>query len=169
MSADRYRMFAGYNVWANARLYDACAALPESEWGRDRGAFFGSLQGTLNHILIADRIWMARLDGRGPVPQRLDEVPFPDLADLRAARAVEDERIGRFVEGLGDRVEGVLTYRTMAGEPFEQPLSTVLDHLFNHQTHHRGQAHALVSQAGAEPPPLDLLYYLRETKVARPV
>lgn len=167
MSADRYRMFAAYNVWANARLYDACAALPAGEWERERGAFFGSLRGTLNHILIADRIWMARLDGDGPVPKRLDEVPFPELDDLRRARADEDARIGRFVDGLGDRVEGMLTYRNMAGELFEQPLSTVLDHLFNHQTHHRGQAHALLTQAGADAPPLDLLYFLRETNTAR--
>jgi uncharacterized damage-inducible protein DinB len=164
VTAAHFVTFARYNIWANARLYDACAVLPEAAYVAARpAAFFGSLHGTLNHILVGDRAWMRRLTGEGPEPRSLDEELYPDLARLRAAREAEDARILAFVEGLDDAaLAAELDYRTMAGEDHANPVGLVLAHMFNHQTHHRGQAHALIKDAGAAPPPLDLIYFLRE-------
>src|SRR3546814_16732744 len=97
---DQFRTFAAYNRWANGRLYDACAALPETEYRRPRGAFFGSLHGTLNHLLVADRIWLGRIEGVDPGLARLDAILHAAFAALRAARAAEDARIAALVDLL---------------------------------------------------------------------
>ena len=164
MGPGHFQTFARYNAWANGRLYDACQALPEAAYLARRGAaFFTSLHGTLSHVLVGDRAWMRRLTGDGPQPGALDEVPYPTLAPLRRARIAEDARIIDFVGGLdGAALARVVTYRTMAGADHADPMALLLAHLFNHQSHHRGQAHALLSDAGASPPPLDLIYFMRE-------
>ncbi|HWE47268.1 MAG TPA: DinB family protein [Caulobacteraceae bacterium] len=165
---DHYRMFASYNAWANTRLYDAAQALPDAEYRRDRKAFFGSLHRTLNHLMVGDRIWMHRFDGEGETYTQLDLVIFDDLASLRAAREAEDARIVRYTETLTpEALAHDLEYTNTQGKTFVTPLPPALDHFFNHQTHHRGQAHALISAAGAAPPPLDLLIWLREHGVMR--
>lgn len=159
---DHFLMFAGYNRWANGRLYDAAAALPAEEYRRDRRGFFRSIHGTLNHLLVTDRIWLARLTGSGAAPAALDAILYPELAALRSARASEDARIIAFVEAQDETsLAGSVRYRNTKGESFEQPLSQALAHLFNHQTHHRGQAHDMLSQTGMDPPSLDLIVYLR--------
>jgi uncharacterized damage-inducible protein DinB len=158
-----FTVFARYNRWANRRLRVACDGLTDAEWRADRGAFFGSLQGTLNHLLVADRIWMRRLTGTGDAPDRLDAILFEDRDALAAAREREDARILAHVEGMASAdLAATLRYATLRGETFEQPVSLVLAHVFNHQAHHRGQAHAILTGLGHEAPPLDLLYYLRE-------
>ncbi len=165
MTPDYFQSLARYNRWANARLYDAVAALPTEEHAKPRpGAYFGSLLGTLNHILIGDRLWLQRFEGEGPVPKSLDEWAFETLDSLREAREAEDARLLAFTEGLTEEVlAGSLSYRTMVSpDDVTTPFALTLGHVFNHQTHHRGQAHALVKEAGAEPPPLDLVFYLRE-------
>jgi len=165
----RYRMFAGYNVWCNERLYDAAATVDDAEYRTDRGAFFKSLHGTLNHLLVGDRIWMRRFTGEGELPNSLDEILYDDFTDLRAARRAEDARISRYINGLSAAdLEGHIRYRTFVRpETIEQPLAPALDHFFNHQTHHRGQAHALLSRiVGNEATPsFDLIIYQRETGV----
>jgi uncharacterized damage-inducible protein DinB len=165
MTRDHFVTFARYNAWANARLYAACAALPEAAYHAPRpAAYFGSLHGTLNHVLVGDRAWMRRLTGEGPAPERLDEELYQTLPELREAREAEDGRILAFVEGCDEpALARVVAYRTVAGSAHEDLVRLVLAHLFNHQTHHRGQAHALLKDAGAEPPPLDLIYFLRES------
>lgn len=158
-----FQMFASYNRWANATLYDAAARLDEAAFKRDTGAFFKSMCGTLNHIIVADRIWLHRFTGGGPNHTRLDEVPYPVFADLRSAREREDARIVSFADGLdGEKLKGTFTY-TPISDPREitQPLAPPLAHFFNHQTHHRGQAHTILSLLGENPPALDLVYYLR--------
>ena len=129
-----FQMFASYNRWANARLYDAAAKLGEEAFDRDVGAFFKSMCWTLNHVLVADRIWMRRFTGDGPVHTRLDD----------------------------EKLKGTFTY-TPITDPTEitQPLAPPLAHFFNHQTHHRGQAHTILTLLGEDAPPLDLIYYLR--------
>ena len=99
--ADHYRMFANYNSWANNRLYEAAARLSSEQYRADRGAFFKSVHGTLNHLLVTDRIWMQRFTGEGDAPNWLDAILFETLDELRAAREAEDRRIVRFVEGAG--------------------------------------------------------------------
>ncbi|KFG67082.1 DinB family protein [Microvirga sp. BSC39] len=160
-------MMAGYNAWCNERLYEIAAQLPDADYRADRGAFFKSVHGTLNHILVADRIWMKRFTGQGEAPNRLDAILFEDLAELRAARADEDERIVAYIHNLSDAdIMGRIRYRTIVNpSEFEQPLATALAHFFNHQTHHRGQAHCLLTGFGFEVPSLDLLSYQRQTGI----
>ena len=164
-----YQMLAAYNAWANRLLYAAVTELSEDELHRDTGAFFGSVFATLSHILVADRVWLNRFTGEGPVQTRLDEILFDDSGALSAAREVEDERIIRYVEGLSEAdLASTFSYRTITGaQDITQPLAPALSHFFNHQTHHRGQTHALLSAiAGNEAAPsLDLLLYQRETGV----
>jgi uncharacterized damage-inducible protein DinB len=158
-----YRMFGHYNAWANGRLYDAAAQLSAEQYRADRGAFFKSVHGTLNHLLVTDRIWMARFTGEGDAPNRLDAILFETLETLRAARTAEDRRITDFVEGLDDRrIAGTIKFRRVSSpEQFEQQLAPALAHLFNHQTHHRGQVHALLTGLLGQAPELDLLYFQR--------
>jgi uncharacterized damage-inducible protein DinB len=158
-----YQMFGRYNAWANKRLYDAAAQLSNEQYRADRGAFFKSVHGTLNHLLATDRIWMQRFTGTGTAPDRLDAILFETLDELLAAREAEDRRIVDFVDGLDDaRLAGSIRYRRVSSpEVFEQPLAPALAHWFNHQTYHRGQVHALLTGLAGRAPELDLLFYQR--------
>jgi uncharacterized damage-inducible protein DinB len=121
----------------------------------------------LNHLLVGDRIWMQRFTGSGELPQSLDAILYDDFEALRAARIAEDARISRYIATLSDNdLAGTLRYRTFVRPAeIEQPLAPALDHFFNHQTHHRGQAHALLSAAigNNATPSFDLIIYQRET------
>ena len=158
-----YRMFAAYNRWANAQVYAAAAELSDAEFRSDRGAFFGSLHRTLNHLIVADRIWMKRFTGTGEAPTTLNAVLFEDRDALAAARKAEDERIIAWTGMLDDRTLAAnFTYVTVV-QPVEitQPLSAALAHFFNHQTHHRGQCHMTLTALGRPSLMLDLIYFLR--------
>jgi uncharacterized damage-inducible protein DinB len=157
-------MLAKYNAWANARLFRMAGALQDELYRKEVGAYFKSLHGTLNHLLASDRIWMRRLTGVGDHPDKLNAILFDDLPSLHAARVEEDGRIIEFVQGQAEPAfEEVLDYRTLNGTPQRQRRREILAHLFNHETHHRGQAHAILTVLGvAEPDPLDLLIMLRE-------
>lgn len=157
---------AEYNAWANTRLYRMAGQLTDEQYRRDVSVYFRNLHGTLNHLLIADRIWMSRLTGSGPLPVRLDAILYEELAQLAEARRGEDERIVRFVESLTDaQLDASIEYRTLNGAAQQQKMREVLAHLFNHQTHHRGQAHAILTTLGVkEPDSLDVLWMLRERR-----
>jgi uncharacterized damage-inducible protein DinB len=156
-------MMANYNEWANARLYRMARMLEDVLYRKNAGAYFGSLHGTLNHLLVADRIWLHRLTGTGSHPEKLDSILFEDLPSLHAARVEEDRRIITFVQSLDeDAFEEMWDYRTLNGTAYRQQRREILAHLFNHETHHRGQAHAILTGLGvAEPEPLDLLLMQR--------
>jgi uncharacterized damage-inducible protein DinB len=158
-----YQMFGQYNAWANGRLYAAAALLGTEQYRADRGAFFKSVHGTLNHLLATDRIWMRRFTGEGDAPDCLDAVLFEAFDELRAAREAEDRRITSYLDSLDDdRVAGTIKYRRISSpEQFEQQLAPALAHWFNHQTHHRGQVHALLTGLTGEAPELDLLFFQR--------
>lgn len=158
-----FMMFAAYNQWANLRVYDAAADLDEEEFNRNTGAFFGSMMGTLNHILTADRIWMKRFTGEGDAPAMLDTILHAALPGLRLAREAEDQRIVDWVETLDDKaLSGRFTYMTATDmRTISQRLSPALGHFFNHQTHHRGQAHMILTMLGRPSVPLDLSYFQR--------
>ena len=164
-----FSMFARYNAWANRRLYDSAAALPEADYRADRGAFFGSVHGTLNHILVGDRIWLKRFTGEGETHARLDVILHDEFASLRTAREAEDERILDWIEGLdAEKLSGTFTYRTIVNPAdITQPLAPALAHFFNHQTHHRGQVHALLTAIGGRDAAasLDLIQFQRETGI----
>src|SRR5215218_10164738 len=162
-----FPMLAAYNAWANRRLYDAAAALPDADYRADRGAFFKSVHGTLNHLLVADRIWLKRFSGRGDAPNRLDAILFENINDLRDARHKEDERIVAYIGSLSEAdLGGRIRYKTITNPvEIEQPLAPALIHFFNHQTHHRGQIHCLLTGLAGAAPSLDLLVFQRETGV----
>ncbi len=156
-----FDQLAAYNRWANRRIYDDAASLPDDVRKRPVGLFFGSVHGTLNHLLVADYIWMRRFTGDGPQPERLNQTLFEDFAELRAAREQADERIIEFVTGLNE-FEREIAYQNSSGRTFRQALGSALTHFFNHQAHHRGQVHAGLTISGIrEPAPLDLLILQR--------
>lgn len=158
-----WQMFAAYNQWANARLYQHAANLSDADYRADCGAFFKSVEGTLNHLLVSDRIWLKRLSGRGDAPDRLDTILFEDFADLEAVRIAEDFRIIAFIDSLEEAdLSRKVRYRAIsAPAEFEQEISSALAHWFNHQTHHRGQVHALLTRLSGSAPELDLLAFQR--------
>lgn len=145
-----FMMLAAYNQWANERIYEASADLGEDEWGQDAGAFFKSMKGTLNHLLVADRVWMKRFTGEGDAPAALETILHEDFAKLHAARQAEDKRIVQWVGSLSDKAfAGRFTYMTVTDmRTISQRLAPALDHVFNHQTHHRGQAHMILTVLG---------------------
>ncbi|GEO84559.1 MULTISPECIES: DinB family protein [Alphaproteobacteria] len=158
------QMLAAYNEWANHRLYAAAQQLTPEELNADRGAFFGSLFLTLTHLLVADRIWLRRFTGEGPSPCALDEKPFAALADLTAARQDEDRRIIDWCATLTEeRVAAPFSYTPITNPTvIAHKLGPALVHCFNHQTHHRGQAHATLTALGKPSLTLDLIYFLRQ-------
>ena len=169
MMPSHFRMFARYNEWANRRLYDAAGTLPDADYRAERGAFFGSVHRTLNHLLVADRIWMRRFTGEGQTYTALDHVPCAELALLRTEREAEDGRIVNYIDGLDEeKLAGKFSYRTITGSmDMTQPLAPALSHFFNHQTHHRGQVHALMTAIGGQnaAPSLDMILFQRETGI----
>jgi len=158
-----FEMLAAYNAWANERLYAAAAALAEEDYRADHGAFFGSVHGTLNHLLVGDRVWMHRFTGEGPNPTALDAILHDDFLALRSARKAEDARIVAYVSSLApSELDRTVRYRTIsAPAEIEQRLDFALLHVFNHQTHHRGQVHCLLTRITDEAPSLDLIAFQR--------
>ena len=163
-----FKRMARYNQWANKRLYDACAGLPDADRKQDRKAFFGTIHGTLNHILVGDRIWLSRIvPWDEPLVVKLDSELYADFDELRREREKQDAYIIDFVDGLSEgKIAGDVSYATTSGDPNVMQLGLILQHFFNHQTHHRGQLHDMLSQVSVAPPPLDLLYYVREVPEA---
>lgn len=162
------QVMARYNRWANERLYAVVATLDDAALRKDAGAYFGSIHATLNHILVGDRVWTSRITGEYHGIESLEQILHEDFNNLGTARAAMDEHIVRLVDRLSVGLDGGLDkevrYRTVkGGEKHASPAHHVLLTLFNHQTHHRGQIHCLLSQAGIEEPPaLDVIFFLRE-------
>lgn len=164
MNAVDARRLAAYNQWMNERLYQVCAGIPDAERKADRGAFFKSIHGTLNHILLADRLWMGRFTGQEFRVDSLDQELCADFDDLRLGRAATDAEIVRWVHGLDDEaLAGELTYTSMVNpEPRSFPMAKAVAHFFNHQTHHRGQLTTLLSQVGVDYGVTDLIWLPEE-------
>jgi uncharacterized damage-inducible protein DinB len=162
-TTDNFRQLAAYNRWANSRLYAAALDLSDQAYRLQIGVFFGNLHGTLNHLLLTDRPWLKRLTGDGDHPNQLNEILYEDRAALTRARMAEDNRLIEVVNKYDEAALANLhSYKTTSGMPQSQVLADILLHLFNHQTHHRGQAHACLSiLTGSEPPSLDLLVFQR--------
>ncbi|MGB1214259.1 MAG: DinB family protein [Pikeienuella sp.] len=160
-----FTMFAAYNAWANRRLYEACASMSDEQRKAEAGAFFNSLHETLAHLVLADRIWVHRFTGLGPTPTASAGTEFDDFNDMRAIRISVDAQLSEYVAALTERgLERSMTYQPLTmPEQVTQPLATILAHVFNHQTHHRGQCHHMLTAHGLDAPPLDLLLYQLET------
>jgi len=158
-----FMMFASYNRWANSRVYEAAAELSDKEWQKDVGAFFGSAMGTLNHLVTADRIWMKRFTGLGEAPNALNAIVDRTFEGLRKERILEDERIVAWVESLTPKdLAGRFTYMTLTDvRTVSQRLAPALAHMFNHQTHHRGQVHTILTMLGRPSISLDMVAFQR--------
>ncbi|MGE0093365.1 MAG: DinB family protein [Alphaproteobacteria bacterium] len=160
MGFENFRMLARFNGWANGHIYDCCARLSDTDYRMDRKAFFGSIHATLNHLLVVDKLWRARVEGGTADIKSLDEILHDDLPSLRAARGAEDAALIRAVDAIdAANISKPLTYKFVDGTSAETPLDVVLITLFNHQTHHRGQIHVMLTQAGVTPPPLDIINF----------
>jgi uncharacterized damage-inducible protein DinB len=153
-----FAMLARYNTLANRALYAACQGLPEEEYRKERPGSFGSIHRALNHILLGDRIWMGRFTSpEMSTTPPLSTVLYDDFAGLRQAREAEDARIEDFMAGLAeDFLETEIRYINSAGKFYSDPPALAIAHMFNHQTHHRGQVHVMLSQTTAPAVSLDM-------------
>ncbi len=152
-----FQMMARYNTLANQRLYETYARLSDSERKKARPAFFDSIHGTLNHIMVGDRIWLARFAGEEIPSTHLDTILYEDFDELRRARVSEDKRIEAFASGLNEEfLGGTIRYVNNEGKIYDDPIALLVAHFFNHQTHHRGQIHDMLTQTDVPPPVLDL-------------
>ena len=160
-------VMARYNAWQNNQLLDCLEPMSPAELTRDRGAFFGSILGTLNHLLWGDQLWMSRFDGGpGPdvgIPESVNT--HPTLASWSADRFRTDGRIRLWAEGLDtlDLTGELSWYSRAVAAQVTQPKALCVQHFFNHQTHHRGQVHAMITATGRKAPVSDLAFMPEET------
>lgn len=145
-------LMAEYNRWMNGKVYDVCAALPDAEMSTDHGAFFNSVLGTLNHLLYGDLAWFGWFRDGEPRATTPDQLLFTELADLSIARKNLDEEIIIWADEVTDDwLAAPFSYRSFIdGQERTFPAWVLVAHMFNHQTHHRGQLTTLLSQAGKD-------------------
>jgi uncharacterized damage-inducible protein DinB len=170
ISLELVNAFARYNRWMNEKLYALCAQLSDEERKQDRGAFFKSIHRTLNHILLADRVWLSRFQG-ATVPngfmapggiRSLDQELYTDFQELCRERERTDGELSDWISALNEeRLAAPLTY-VRHGQKIHSPLYFAVAHVFNHQTHHRGQVTTLLTQYGHDPGVTDFWAMLRE-------
>jgi uncharacterized damage-inducible protein DinB len=143
-----YTVMAKYNQWMNQKLYAICADIPDFDRQADLGAFFKSIDGTLNHILVGDRIWLGRFT-KQPFVAKLDQKPYNDFSELRAERVRLDATIVDWAQTLSpDWLNTEFNYTNSSGVTRTLPHWLLVTHMFNHQTHHRGQLTTLLHQMG---------------------
>ncbi|MGI9332203.1 MAG: DinB family protein [Gammaproteobacteria bacterium] len=165
-----FLLMAQYNQWMNQSVYEAAARLPEESLAEDRGAFFSSILGTLNHILVGDTLWLKRFATHPrqyraltPVktvanPTSLDQILYSNLSDLSAARLELDAVIVEWCQEIDEKdLSTALDYANTKGQRHVKHFASLIQHFFNHQTHHRGQASTLLHQAGVSVGVTDLL------------
>lgn len=155
-----FRLKADYNRWMNQKLYAVCAAIPDEARRRDLGAFFRSIHGTLNHLLLVDRLWLGRITGDAFPIRSLDQELYEGFEALKRERERTDATIGALVDELqpAHLAQPVSYTSFLKQESVTLPLGLVLTHLFHHQTHHRGQVTALISQLGYDVGVTDMIY-----------
>ena len=167
MITARYaRVMAAYNSEMNRRIYAAAARLPDAVRREDGGLFWGSLHGTLCHILWGDQVWMSRLDGwqKPAIAQQQSGRMIERFDDLAAERAVADRNIEAWAHRLtaADVAKDLVWFSGATNSEMRRPLGFVITHFFNHQTHHRGQAHAVITRAGENTGDTDLYRLIPE-------
>lgn len=167
--SDHFRRYARYNAWINQSLLEASLSLSPAQQEQDQQVFFKSITGSWNHIMVGDLLWLNRLAiifpiladtmDNWPKPNALNQIIYPELKQLVKPRQQLDELIIQWCDFLRESdCEDRLQYHNTQDELQVQPLPQVLQHLFNHQTHHRGQITALLSQQGINYGPTDLLF-----------
>lgn len=152
-------LMAHHNRWMNEKLYAVCGRMREDERKRDMGAFFRSIHGTFNHLLLVDRLWFGRIVGQPFAVTSLDQELQADFSELAAEQAKMDAEVQSFVTGLAavQLVEPVHYLSFLKKQPVTLPLGLILVHLFHHRTHHRGQLTTLISQLGHDFGDTDLI------------
>lgn len=152
-----FQMLARYNRMANERIFAKCAQLDNAEYRKGRAGSFGSIHGLLNHILLGDRRWMGLFESGDRVTPPLHQILHDDFSVLQIARTREDARIEAFFAKLDDVFwNQSFAYTNNQGKDYVETAHVACSHLFNHQTHHRGQVHVMLSQTPVVPPSLDL-------------
>ena len=151
-----FQLLANFNTWANTKIFSYCKELDDTEYKKDRGAFFSSIHGTLNHLLVVDRAYISRIEGKDPGLKSLNQILYKNLFQLEEARIKEDKRLVDLVNNISEEsIHKEITYKG-----FEisntYTINIMLITLFNHQTHHRGQIHNMLSQADVKPPQIDI-------------
>ncbi|MHC1549919.1 DinB family protein [Phyllobacterium sp. K27] len=154
---DHFSAMARNSAWSNHRLLSACEQLSPAEFAQECTSFFPSLQLTLNHNLIVDHMYMADMSGVGRANIGLEgDVPFPAASDLKRAQEKFDRSLIAFCGGLSvPDLNRLVTITWGAGDTSLEPIHLILSHLFVHQIHHRGQAHAMLAGTNVPPPQLD--------------
>jgi uncharacterized damage-inducible protein DinB len=161
MNAAYFQMFARYSQWANDHVLAACDTLDQVDLDAPRDAFFPSITKTMNHLLVGDTLWLARLRGE-ILNMGLADVPWPRFEAYKAARKSLDISLIAHVDGLDDAaLVEPLSYKNVAGEAYVTPRHIILAHVFNHQTHHRGQLHSQLLSAGCPSLEIDMIYFFR--------
>lgn len=159
---------AKYNQWANNRIYNALSSLSDSDRKLDRYGFFRSIHNTMNHILLVDLLYRGRLEGKGNIFSRLDSILYDGFADLVAAHRESDEWLVSFHSKFDqDRLDEKFMFRPVGmdeGEVYDQSYRVCFTNLFQHQIHHRGQLHHMISHAKKDPPPLDFIMFSRKAE-----
>lgn len=159
LQASSVRVFAGYNRWMNEKVYAASARLSDAQRKEDRGAFFKSIHGTLNHLLWADGVWLGRFDGNSYPSGPFGEIMYPDFERMWRERQHLDGAIEHWAANVDDEwLAGTLTWTgKLQPTTYSQPRWFAVLHMFNHQTHHRGQTTTLLTQFGQDVGDTDLL------------
>jgi len=158
IDGDYCQTMATYNQWMNQKLYAICAEIPDVERKRDRGAFFKSIHGTLDHLLYGDRAWLGRFTNQPFATKGIGQELHSDFAELRQDRETCDREIIVWAETVSQSwLEQSFEYTSnVDGKTRVLPTWVLVTHLFNHQTHHRGQLTTLLSQLGYDPGVTDL-------------
>ncbi len=167
---DHFALLAQYNQWMNEQFIAAASPLSEAQLTEDRGAFFHSILGTMNHLVVGDTVWLQRFATHSPSytalapvlervkPQSLRDIPFPDWRDYVVERRALDNAIIEFIDQTMEAdYARALSYHNMAGDEQRKLFGPLLLHFFNHQTHHRGQTSTLLQQFGIDVGVTDLL------------
>ena len=152
-----FQLLANFNKWTNEKIISSCKKLTETEYKKDRGAFFSSIHGTLNHSLVVDRAYIFHIEGKDHGLKSLDQILYENLFQLEEARIKEDKRLIDLINNLSEEsIHKEITYNGFETGKTTYTISTILITLFNHQTHHRGQIHNMLSQARIKPPQIDI-------------
>ena len=152
-----FQLLANFNTWANTKIFFSCKELDDTEYEKDRKAFFSSIHGTLNHLLVVDRAYIFHIEGKDHGLKSLDQILYENLFQLEEARIKEDKRLVDLINNLSEEsIHKEITYNGFETGKNTHTINTILITMFNHQTHHRGQIHNMLSQAGIKPPQIDI-------------
>ncbi len=162
-----FRAMARNNAWSNHRLHEACAQLSAADYAAKRTSFFPTIQWTLDHILVVDRLYLDALEGQPKPSDAYDDELRLDFAALRAAQQAEDKRLIAFCEALTPERIGAEVTLLRGDGPKRDTVSAILPHLFAHQIHHRGQVHAMLAGTAVAPPQLDEFFLTEDIERRR--